>query len=148
MNDDTVMMLAATAEAYDETTGEHLLGIRHITELLAAELGFCSKDVRTLGLASVLHDLGKIRLPREILLKPSALTPDERILMQHHSEWGEALLRDRVGFELASKVARWHHERWDGGGYPDGLRGEQIPREVAIVTVADLLRRDDSESPL
>jgi putative two-component system response regulator len=135
--DDSVMVLAMTAEIYDPFTGEHLLGIRRLTELLAEELGLDSARCIRLGQASVLHDLGKLRIPRELLTRPGPLTLQEHAVVREHTIFGHAILTGRKGFELAACVARWHHEHWDGHGYPDGLREHEIPLEVAIVSVAD-----------
>jgi HD-GYP domain-containing protein (c-di-GMP phosphodiesterase class II) len=137
LQDDTVMMLAMMAEAHDETTGAHLRGLRGVAELLGNELALPHERVRLLGQASMLHDIGKVRVSAKTLSKPGPLTERQRKVMQNHSIWGEALLIQRPGFELAAQIARWHHERWDGAGYPDGISGEAIPLEVAVVTVAD-----------
>ncbi len=140
---ETVMMLAAAAEAHDHATGLHLESIRALAEAIATELGYDEERVRELGLAATLHDIGKISVPDSILSSPVRFDSDDwevtRMwdVMKQHSVWGAEFLRARDGFELAGKVARWHHERWDGRGYPDGLQGEAIPEEVTIVTVAD-----------
>jgi HD-GYP domain-containing protein (c-di-GMP phosphodiesterase class II) len=135
--DEAVMMLAFTAEAYDGTTGAHLHRVRRLAELLGHELSLEDDRCRRIGQAALLHDLGKIGIPRDLLTKPTELTSNERTLVEDHTTLGEMLLRDRRGFELSAKIARWHHERWDGSGYPDGLCGEEIPLDVSIVTVAD-----------
>jgi diguanylate cyclase (GGDEF)-like protein/putative nucleotidyltransferase with HDIG domain len=134
---ETVLMLAAAAEAYDDGTGSHLMRVRTITEALAKELGYSDHDIWRLGLAAVLHDVGKIRVPIAVLTSPQGLTQAEWGEMRRHTVWGAELLRGRRGFELASQVAHSHHERWDGKGYPDGLAGEEIPEAAAIVSVAD-----------
>jgi diguanylate cyclase (GGDEF)-like protein len=140
---ETVLMLAAAAEAHDQTTGDHLQSIRRLTEIIAREMGYDEDQVRELGLAATLHDIGKISVPDNILSSPMRFDADdgefERIwqILKRHTVWGADFLSGRSGFDLAERVARWHHERWDGGGYPDGLRDDEIPREVAIVTVAD-----------
>jgi HD-GYP domain-containing protein (c-di-GMP phosphodiesterase class II) len=137
LQDDTVMMLANMAEAHDKTTGLHLRSMRAMTELLASELGFSDRETTLIGQAAVLHDIGKVRVDRRTLVKTGPLTVRERKNIELHSAWGEALLTGRAGFELAARIARWHHERWDGAGYPDKLHGEQIPIEAAIATLAD-----------
>ena len=142
---ETVMMLAAAAEAHDRTTGLHLASIRSLSEAIAGELGYEVAAVRELGLAATLHDIGKISVPDTILSSPMRFDGDDWEItrmwetMKQHSVWGAEFLSARPGFELAARVARWHHERWDGGGYPDGLSGADIPEEVTIVTVADAL---------
>lgn len=131
------MLLAAAAEAHDDMTGRHLKSIRELTEALAAELGYADDDVKQLGLAAVLHDIGKIRVPGKILSSPGKLAEAEWAVMKNHAVWGATFLTGRTGFELAVTVARSHHERWDGSGYPDGLAGEDIAEAATIVSVAD-----------
>ncbi|MEX0750322.1 MAG: diguanylate cyclase [Dehalococcoidia bacterium] len=142
---ETVLMLAAAAEAHDQTTGLHLASIRVLSELIARELEYAPEQIQELGLAATLHDIGKISVPDSILSSPMRFDTDDaefdRIwdTLKQHTVWGAEFLSGRIGFDLAAKVARWHHERWDGRGYPDGLTGAEIPQEVAIVTVADAL---------
>jgi diguanylate cyclase (GGDEF)-like protein/putative nucleotidyltransferase with HDIG domain len=134
---ETVIMLAAAAEAHDEATGRHLQRVRNISEALARELGYDEQSAADLALAAVLHDIGKVRVPDALLSSTGHLDPDEWSIMQQHTVWGAEFLRGRPGFELAANVAAAHHERWDGTGYPYGLKGEQIPEAAAIVAVAD-----------
>ncbi|MGB6838230.1 MAG: diguanylate cyclase, partial [Dehalococcoidia bacterium] len=144
---ETVMLLAAAAEAHDRTTGLHLQNVRTITEALAGELGYSEEDAKGLGLAAVLHDIGKIRIPDSILASTGRLAEEEWDLMKHHTTWGAEFLAGRPGFELAATIARSHHERWDGGGYPDGLSGEAIPEAATIVAVADAFAAMTSGRP-
>ena len=132
---ETVMMLAAAAEAHDHTTGLHLLSIRTLTEAMAREMGYADQAASELGLAATLHDIGKIRVPKEILLSPEKLSATEWAVVKQHTTWGAEFLFNRSEFKLAARVAQHHHERWDGHGYPAGLRGEEIPEEAAIVAV-------------
>lgn len=134
---ETVMMLAAAAEAHDRETGLHLLSIRTTAEALARELGYADAAVHDLGLAAVLHDIGKISVPDTVLSSIGSLQDDEWDTMKRHTLWGAEFLSGKPGFDLAATVARSHHERWDGGGYPDGLAGDAIPEAATIVTVAD-----------
>jgi diguanylate cyclase (GGDEF)-like protein len=134
---ETVMMLAAAAEAHDTTTGAHLQGVRQLSELLALELGFDPPSAREIGLASVLHDLGKIRVPDAVLGSSGKLNEAEWALMKLHTTWGGEFLANRRGFELMASIALNHHERWDGSGYPQGVAGEAIPIEATIVSVSD-----------
>jgi len=136
---DTVLLLAAAAEAHDQTTGRHLRRVRVFTEALARELGHGEADVAAFGLAGVLHDIGKIHVPETILLSPSQLDDEEWALMKQHTTWGAEFLAGRPGFELAAAIAGSHHERWDGSGYPLGLSGDAIPEVAQIVAVADSL---------
>jgi ribonuclease P protein subunit RPR2 len=143
----TVMMLAAAAEAHDSTTGRHLHRVRTIAELLAMELGHREDAAKEIGLAAVLHDIGKIRVPDYVLGSTASLSDAEWSLMKDHTIWGGEFLLERGGFELAAQVARSHHERWDGSGYPDGLAGEEISVAAAITAVADSLDAIISDRP-
>jgi len=144
---ETVMMLAAAAEAHDDTTGRHLQRVRAITEALSRQLGYSDQQAGELGLASVLHDIGKIRIPDTVLKSTQQLTDPEWVLMKQHPIWGGEFLSGRRGFELAALVARAHHERWDGSGYPYGLAGEEIPEAAAITAVADGFDAMTSDRP-
>ncbi len=135
--DDTVMMLAASVEAHDPATGRHLLSVQRLSEMLALELGWSAAEAQRLGMAAVLHDVGKVRVPDAILRGSGRLTEDEWTTMRQHTQWGADFLASRPGFELAATVARAHHERWDGAGYPRALAGDTIPEAAAIVAVAD-----------
>jgi diguanylate cyclase (GGDEF)-like protein len=145
--EETVFMLAATAEAHDHTTGRHLHQVRVTSEALAIELGYDAEAVHELGMAAVLHDIGKIRVPDSILISPAQLSDEQWHAMKQHTVWGAELLKQRQGFDLAAAVARAHHERWDGSGYPDGLAGDAIPEPAAIVSVADSLDAMTSTRP-
>ena len=105
----------------------------------ARELGYSSEDARELALAAVLHDIGKIRVPDSILSSSGRLSNEEWALMKHHTTWGEELLAGHPGFELAATIARSHHERWDGAGYPDRLSEDAIAEAATVVAVADSL---------
>jgi diguanylate cyclase (GGDEF)-like protein len=150
---ETVFMLAAAAEAHDHATGMHLRNIRTVSEAIARELGYDVAAVRELGLAATLHDIGKISVPDSVLSSPTRFDSDDweatkmGDVLKQHSAWGAEFLRGREGFELASQVARWHHERWDGSGYPDRLSGLQIPEPVSIVSVADAFDAMISDRP-
>ncbi len=135
--EETVLLLAAAAEAHDHDTGRHLLGLRSLAALLAKELGFGDAEARELGVAAVLHDIGKLRVPETMLAKAVRLGDEEWELMKRHTGWGAEFLAGHQGFELATSIARSHHERWDGSGYPDGLTGKDVPEPAAIVAVAD-----------
>ena len=95
-------------------------------------------------LASALHDIGKIGIDEKILNKPGKLTPEEFEVMKTHSMLGAKMLHDLDGFavqpllQTAYEIARWHHERWDGRGYPDGLKGDEIPISAQLVSLADV----------
>jgi HD-GYP domain-containing protein (c-di-GMP phosphodiesterase class II) len=144
---ETVVMLAAAAEAHDQATGLHLQNVRAVTKALASDLGYSEEDASELGLAAVLHDIGKIRVPDVVLSTAGQLTDPEWELMKQHTVWGGDFLAGRQGFELAATIARSHHERWDGSGYPDGLAGEAIPKAATIVAVADAFDAMTSDRP-
>jgi response regulator RpfG family c-di-GMP phosphodiesterase len=146
-HNDTVLMLAASVEAHDSTTGQHLQRVCTVTELLALELGYGEEDAHTLGMASVLHDIGKVRVPDSILKSQDRLTEEQWLIMKQHTVWGADFLAGHAGYELASLIARAHHERWDGSGYPYSLAGEDIPEAAAIVTVADAFDAMISDRP-
>jgi diguanylate cyclase (GGDEF)-like protein/PAS domain S-box-containing protein len=143
----TVLMLASAAEAHDSATGRHLSRVRAISEALALELGHDAEHGKEIGLAAVLHDIGKIRVPDYVLTSSTSLSDSEWMLMKQHTQWGGQFLASKPGFELAASVARSHHERWDGSGYPDGLAGEEIPEAAAIATVADGLDAMTNDRP-
>jgi response regulator RpfG family c-di-GMP phosphodiesterase len=142
-----VMLLATGAEARDPYTEDHLPRIRGFAEAIAAEMGLPPDEIREIGLCSLLHDLGKMRVPDSILIKPGPLSQAEWKTMKQHPAWGEELLSPHPWLGTARQIARWHHERWDGGGYPDGLRGEKIPLCAAIVAVADSFDAMTSDRP-
>ncbi|MBI2762022.1 MAG: PAS domain S-box protein [Chloroflexi bacterium] len=138
MRRDAIFRLAAACEARDPETSLHLQQILSVTESLARELAMSPDDVEDLSLASVLHDVGKIRTPDAILWKPGRLGREEMMVMRLHAADGEQMLAGPAFYTTARQVARSHHERWDGSGYPDGLAGEQIPMGARIVAVADV----------
>jgi HD-GYP domain-containing protein (c-di-GMP phosphodiesterase class II) len=137
-NRQTMGMLAKLVEGRDTDAGAHLQSIQRFSRALALYLGFSPKEADEIAYASMVHDVGKANIPDSVLKKDGPLDRDEWRIMQSHTEWGEALLTENSDFELAREVARWHHERWDGTGYPDGLAGEDIPYVARIVAVADV----------
>lgn len=131
--------LALAAEYRDDQTFQHTERVGELSALLAAELGLNAAEVELLRHAAPLHDLGKIGIPDALLLKPARLTQDEFDYVKRHTTIGAQILaggRSPV-LRLAELLARCHHERWDGSGY-GGLKGEEIPLPVRIVTVADV----------
>jgi hypothetical protein len=134
----TVMLLADVVEFEDQYTADHSRSVVDLVHATADELGFDSSRRQELEFAALLHDVGKITIPKQILNKPSALTESEFEVMKTHTIEGQFML-DRVGGLLArvGEIVRSCHERWDGNGYPDGLRGEEIPLESRIVFAAD-----------
>jgi HD-GYP domain-containing protein (c-di-GMP phosphodiesterase class II) len=134
----TVMLLTDVVEFEDPYTAEHSRSIVDLVHAVADELGIKERGRQELEFAALLHDVGKIAIPKEILNKPAALTDEEFELIKTHTIEGQFML-DRVGGLLGrvGEIVRSCHERWDGGGYPDGLAGEQIPLEARIVFACD-----------
>ncbi|MDF2074941.1 response regulator [Pseudomonas mendocina] len=135
------------ASAYrDSETGNHIVRIGESAALIARAYGMSSEWVELIRQAAPMHDVGKIGIADQILLKPGALSDEERRLMQEHPRIGYSILADQHASELtamAAEIALTHHEKWDGSGYPNGLSGHQIPlsgRIVAICDVYDALR--------
>jgi putative nucleotidyltransferase with HDIG domain/PAS domain S-box-containing protein len=135
---EAIYMLAVAAEAKDMDTGRHVRRIEHYSQALAERLGLPRPDAEAVGYSAILHDIGKIHVPDRILAKPGPLDDEERRAMQQHTLAGERILADSSFFDRARRIARSHHENWDGSGYPDQLSGESIPIEARIVHVADV----------
>jgi response regulator RpfG family c-di-GMP phosphodiesterase len=139
--------LAQAAEFRDAGTGAHVSRIGGLAEKVALALGLSEDEAELLRHATPLHDVGKVGIPDRILLKPGALDPDEWLVMQSHTVIGARILAGSKSpvVRLAEEIALTHHERWDGGGYPNRLRGDQIPlsgRICAVVDVFDALRSE------
>jgi len=133
--------LANAGEFRDDETGRHAHRVGELAARLALALGLPARQVELVRRAAPLHDVGKIGVPDSILLKTGRLTPGEFDVMKTHTVVGAALLsggRSEL-VTLAQRIARSHHERWDGTGYPDGLAGEAIPLEARLVAVADVV---------
>ncbi|NJN15632.1 MAG: response regulator [Oscillochloris sp.] len=132
--------LARAVEYRDDETGEHTRRVGDLSARIAAALGVPADEVELIRLAAPLHDAGKIGIPDIILRKPGALTAEEYDLIKLHTTIGADLLADGHSkvIQFAEQIARSHHERWDGSGYPLGLAGEQIPLVGRIVAVADV----------
>jgi PAS domain S-box-containing protein len=149
----TILGLAKLSEYRDVHTGKHLERIREYSQALAEELAgreayreqINDTYIEDLNLSSILHDVGKVSVPDEILLKPAKLTPEENELIKHHTTYGGNILKavdahtDEHSFlAMAKTIAYFHHEKWDGSGYPYGLREEEIPLAARIVALADV----------
>ena len=138
---ETIYRLAVTAEYRDQQdTRAHLKNISIISYLLALALGMSKKDAELIKNASPLHDIGKVALADNILLKPGKLTPEEFEIMKSHTIYGGRILEGAHSkvLKIAHKMSLYHHEKWNGAGYPKGLKEEEIPIESRIITVADV----------
>jgi putative nucleotidyltransferase with HDIG domain len=135
----TIEALALAIEAKDQTTGEHLQRVRIYAMEVARELGLSEDETEALRAASVLHDIGKLAVPEQIISKPGKLTPDEFEKMKIHPVVGAEIL-EQVDFPYpVVPIVRTHHEKWDGSGYPSGLKGEAIPIGARILAAVDCL---------
>lgn len=154
VQDASIRALAHLAEIRDPETGDHILRTQSYVQLIAQHLQkrprfsqtISEHFIQLLTKSAPLHDIGKVGIPDNILLKPGKLDASEWEIMKTHSELGAKAIEQAeqdvdhpVEFlTLAKEIARWHHERWDGGGYPDGLAGEDIPISARIMTLADI----------
>ena len=137
---ETVRRLSMAVEFRDEDTGKHVERIGRFSVLLAEAIGMDAEFCERIRHAAPLHDVGKVAIPDHILLKPGPLTPEERAIVETHAEEGHRLVRGSSSaiLDMAATIALSHQEKWDGTGYPRGLKGEAIPIEGRIVAVADV----------
>jgi putative two-component system response regulator len=135
-----VRRLGRAAEYRDNETGLHIIRMSQISALLARALGWSTYESELMLHASPMHDIGKIGIPDAILLKPGKFEPAEWEIMKTHANIGHEILNDDKSdlLKLASEIALNHHEKWDGTGYPSGLKGNEIPQSGRIVAVADV----------
>ena len=133
----TVNALARASEANDEDTGNHILRVGEYCAIIARKLGMSSDFVRAIRSHAQMHDVGKIHISPHILKKPDKLTFDEWQDMKKHTIYGSKILGEHPKLSMSKTIALTHHEKWDGTGYPYGLKGEQIPVEGRIVSLAD-----------
>lgn len=137
MNLLTITTIANTIDARDEYTKGHSVRVAQYCEIFANELGWREGRVQNLKYMALLHDIGKIGVPDSVLNKPGKLTDMEYRMVQKHTVIGAEIVKDIEMIEGLNDGVRWHHERWDGKGYPDGLKGEQIPIVARIIAIAD-----------
>jgi HD-GYP domain-containing protein (c-di-GMP phosphodiesterase class II) len=144
----TALLLGDVIEADDAYTGSHSRDVVDLVRTVSERLGLSRDELRSAELVALLHDVGKIRIPAEIIRKPGPLTPPERALIETHTLQGEQML-GRVGGLLAEvgRIVRSCHERWDGRGYPDHLAGEEIPLVARIVCCCDAFDAMTSDRP-
>ncbi len=136
---DTIHRLTIVSEYKDEDTATHIRRVGLYCAHIAQELNWSEDDAMTIKYAAPMHDIGKVGIPDEILLKPGRLTVEEFSVMKTHTQIGAKILRESSSsfLKMAERIARAHHERWDGSGYPGGLKGEGIPIEGRIMNIAD-----------
>lgn len=132
-----IYALARAAEVNDEDTGNHILRLGEYCAIIARKLGMSEEYINTIRLQSVLHDVGKLHIPPDILKKPGNLTEKERTMMKEHTIFGAKIIGDHPRLSIGKIGALTHHEKWDGSGYPYGLKGEEIPIEGRIIFIAD-----------
>ncbi len=133
----TLHALARASEANDEDTGDHIVRVGEYATVLAEQLQAPAKFVQGIRIQAQAHDIGKIHIPPDILQKPGPLSAAEWVIMKSHTTSGGKILGDHPRLVMAKKIALTHHERWDGSGYPHGLKGEEIPLEGMITMLAD-----------
>jgi putative nucleotidyltransferase with HDIG domain len=144
----TALLLGDVVEADDTYTGEHCKDVVRLALEVARELGLDVEQQRTVEFAALLHDIGKIAVPKEIVNKPGKLDPGEWEIIKTHTVEGQRML-ERVGGFMGKvgRIVRSHHERWDGGGYPDGLLGADIPLEARIISCCDTFNAMTTNRP-
>ncbi len=133
----TLAALTSTVEAKDDYTSAHGEDVAGMAERVALRMGLAGTEVRDVRYAAMLHDIGKIAVPSEILLKPGPLNDEEWVIMRSHAAVGGELVSRIDAFAHLAPAVRASHERWDGGGYPDGLAGEEIPLAARIIAACD-----------
>jgi putative nucleotidyltransferase with HDIG domain len=133
----TLRVLCAAAEANDGYTAAHEEGVAELAAGVGSQLGLSPVEQQNLRYAALTHDIGKLAVPSEILHKPGPLDPDEWTIMKRHASVGADLLRQIPFFDEVHPIVRSHHERWDGDGYPDGLKADDIPLGARILTACD-----------
>jgi putative two-component system response regulator len=146
---ETIFTMTRAAEYKDEDTGAHVQRISYYCRELARILGLDKEFVDNIFFASPMHDIGKIGIPDHILLKPGGFTPDEWVIMKGHSAMGAKILGNSKSpyLKMGAEIALNHHERWDGGGYPNGKQGEAIPLAARIMYICDIYDALRSKRP-
>ncbi len=148
-NTQLVKRLRAAAEFKDDETGSHIERMSRVAQLLARAAGLSEAEAELVLQAAPMHDVGKIGIPDRILLKPTPLTPDEWRVMRMHPGIGAGIIgkHDAPVLKISRRIALTHHEKWDGTGYPRGLKGEEIPLVGRIIALADVFDALTSERP-
>jgi len=139
--------LARSIEGKDPYTQGHCERLADYSARLGAHMGLPAEEIRALRRAGIVHDIGKVAVPDSILLKPSRLTRSEQTILRLHPVVGERICASLKSFQLVLPIIRHHHEKMDGSGYPDGLRGEQIPLAVRVLQVVDVYDALSTQRP-
>ena len=147
LNEDLLLSLANVIDLRDTDTMGHSNGVAHYTVLFSEKLGLSSEHIEQIQKSGLLHDIGKIGIPDSILLKPDRLTPEEFEIIKQHPVRGAEIVGANHTLVKLSPIIRHHHERYDGKGYPDGLRGKEIPLEACILSLADAVQAMASDRP-
>lgn len=142
-----VLALVNALEAYDIYTRGHSERVALYATQIAEKMGLDKETIRKIYWASLVHDIGKLNIPPEILNKPSKLTKEEYEIIKQHPIKGYQILKELEGLSNIAEIVKYHHERWDGKGYPEGLKGEEIPLEARIIAVADSYDAMTTERP-
>jgi len=145
--DHVLMAMGASIEAKDPYTVGHCARISAYSTLLGDALGLSPEELRALRIAGSVHDIGKIGVPDAILLKPGPLSEAEWVIMRHHTVIGERICRPLRSFQSVLPIIRSHHEKQDGSGYPDGLRGDKVPLLARVMQIADVFDALATERP-
>ena len=142
-----VLEMAKSIDLRDPATRMHSQRVAKLSVALAKQLQLSHEQVANIELSALVHDIGKIGIPNEILNKPGKLSPEERAQMEAHPVIGFEMLRHYKQFRKGLGIVRWHHERWDGTGYPDAIPGSQVPLDARIVCVADAFEAMTADRP-
>ena len=144
---DFVVTMARTVESRDQYTGHHVVRVTAYSMLLAEQAGFDRNAIERMRMGGLLHDIGKVAVPDAILNKPGKLTDEEFAVIKSHAAVGDQILAGIPNLAYARPMVRWHHERFDGRGYPDGLAGHDIPLEARAMGIADSYDAMTSDRP-
>jgi putative two-component system response regulator len=136
---EAIFIMTSAAEHKDEDTGLHVTRISYYCSALAKQMGMDAEFIDCIFYASPMHDIGKIGIPDHILLKPGSHSPEEMVIMKTHSEQGAKILArgNSPYLRMGAEIALNHHERWSGGGYPSGIKGNAIPLAARLMNIAD-----------
>ena len=149
--EESILLLMRASEYRDDETGGHVQRISQYCKSLAEMLGMDKVFCRTIFLASTMHDIGKIGIPDYVLLKPGGFEPEEWAIMQSHTTIGAEILKvnekSSSYIKMGKNIALYHHEKWDGSGYPKGLKGKDIPLSARIMNICDVYDALRSERP-